>query len=183
MVYVTRDSSLLNFNTIFSHLKVGAGMRVGDLGCGGHGLFALHAARLVGSRGVVYTVDILKTTLAEVAKKARLEGLANVKAIWSNLEIVGSTAIIPQSLDVALLVNVLFQTPDRASVLSEAKRLLKPGGQLLVVEWKPSAMPLGPALNRRVIERECLAIARAAGFTLTEPFDAGRYHYGLVFTK
>ncbi len=181
MAYIALRSTLLNADEILTHVMMRQGMRVGDLGCGGHGQFSLNAARKVGSTGVVYVVDILKTVLAELAKKARLEGIANIKPIWSNLEIVGSTAIPAQSLDIALLINLLFQTRDRVSVLTEAKRLLKPGGQLLIVDWKPTATPLGPAVERRFTPPDCQRAA--AGFILVEQFDAGRYHYGMVFIR
>jgi len=183
MPYIASESSLLSPSAVLVHLRLGAGMRVADLGCGGHGQFTLHAARLVGPRGLVYAVDILKSTLAELAKKARLEGCSNVKPIWSNLEVVGATAIPAGSLDAALLVNVLFQSRDRASLLQEAGRLLRTGSQLLVVDWQLGASPLGPPQEQRLTPAQVKANAQAAGFQLSEEFSAGRYHYGLVFTK
>lgn len=183
MAYIAKKTNLLPAGEMLKHIPLAAGARVGDLGCGGHGLFALAAARLIGPRGVVYAVDILKTTLAEVAQKARLDGVANIKPIWSNLEIVGATAIPPQSLDAVLLISVLFQCHDRPSVLTEAKRLLKPGGALLVVDWKTTATALGPAAQHRIAPPAMHALVTAAGFVAGEQFDAGPYHYGMVFTK
>lgn len=183
MPYIAATNALLNPETVLTHLPLTAGMRVGDLGCGGHGQFAVKAARLVGQRGMVYVVDIRKSALAEITKKARLVGVTNVKPIWANLELVGSTGIPPGTLDAAMLINVLFQTPDRASLFLESKRLLNGGGTLVVVDWKTAASPLGPALERRITPLEVSAHATAAGFQLRETFDAGPYHYGLAFTK
>lgn len=183
MPYVSTGSSLLNTDQLFYQLNLKEGMRVGDLGCGGHGHFPIRAARLVGNGGVVYAVDILKSVLAEISKKARLEGISNIKPIWTNLELVGAAAIPPASLDTALLINVLFQTKDRASIFREAKRLLKPDGTLLVVDWKLTATPFGPKPWQRIAPETIQAFAAAAGLRLRETFDAGRYHYGMIFFR
>ncbi|MDD5110171.1 MAG: class I SAM-dependent methyltransferase [Patescibacteria group bacterium] len=183
MPYITSDSQLLHPEAVFAHLKLRAGSKIADLGCGGHGQFTLGAARLAGTTGKVYAVDILKSALAEIAKKARLENLPNIKPIWANLEIVGVTAVPEASLDITLLINVLFQTRDRASIFREARRLLKPGGQLLVVEWKTTATPFGPPTDHRLSPDQVVALGTAARLQRQETFDAGKYHYGIVFTK
>lgn len=183
MPYVTTGSTLLNPDLLFYRLGLKEGMRVGDLGCGGHGQFPIRAAQLVGKNGVVYAVDILKSVLAEISKKARLKGITNIKPIWTNLELIGATAIPPATLDTALLINVLFQTKDRANIFREAKRLLKPGGTLLVIDWKTTASPFGPEPSHRIAPAAIQAFAAAAGLRLREAFDAGRYHYGMIYIR
>ncbi len=83
-------------------------MSVGDLGCGNLGYFSVPAAKIVGQNGVVYAVDILKSVLQSVENIARQEGLDNIKTVWSNLEVVGATKITPASLDLIMVVNMLF---------------------------------------------------------------------------
>lgn len=183
MTYVAAGNTVINTEAVVTRLNLRAGMHVADLGCGGHGLFSLRLARLVGASGLVYAVDILKPTLAELAKKARLEGATNVKPVWSDLETVGAANIPDASIDGALVVNVLFQVRDRASLLGEARRILKPAGRLVVVDWQPSASPFGPPAAERLTPRIAATHAQAAGFKLVEDFTAGKYHYGLVFTK
>ena len=183
MVYITERTTLINPAAMLAHLPLRAGLRVGDLGCGGHGQIAAAAARAVGDSGTVYLVDIRKSALAELVKKTRLIGIRNVKSIWANLELVGATGLPAGTLDAAMLINVMFQAQDKASVFLETKRLLKSGGALLVVDWKTAATRLGPPSDHRVPPNELEAYARAAGFQLRETFDAGPYHYGLVFTR
>src|SRR3989338_11597175 len=104
MVYISGGNELLDPEEIFKHIELKGGQRVADLGCGGAGHFVLPAAQKVGSLGTVYAVDILKSVLQTVASKARLEGVANVKTVWSNLELPGATKIPKESLDAAFLI-------------------------------------------------------------------------------
>lgn len=183
MVYISGGNELLNADQLLGHLAITEGMRLADLGCGGHGRFVIPAARLVGKKGVAYAVDILKSALEETAHKARLEGVGNLKTVWANLESVGATKIPAGSLDVAFLKNILFQSKEHGRIFQETLRLLKPGGQLLVADWKGIATPFGPPPIDRVAAKTAKAHAAAAGFQLTEEFEAGAYHYGLVFVK
>jgi len=162
---------------------VEAGMRVADLGCGNLGYFAFMTAKAVGKNGVVYAVDILKSVLEAVENKARQEGFENVKVVWSNLEKVGATKIPAGSLDVAYIHNMLFQSTDDAAVLKEAYRLVKPGGKVLVIDWLKIATPFGPTIGERIDAEEAKKCGVGAGFKLLQEFEAGPYHYGLVFQK
>ena len=81
-------------------------------------------------------MDILRTALETISKRAHAENLANIKTVWSNLEIFGATKIEAGSLDVGLLINTLYQSHKRAEILRESIRLLKKNGKLVIVEWK-----------------------------------------------
>lgn len=164
-------------------LGVGTGHQVADLGCGGAGFFTLPAARLVGMRGKVYAVDILKAALDGMMSKAKLENLVNIEAVWSDLERVGATKIPPDTLDEALLVNIMFQSRQNQNILQEARRLLKAGGKLLVVDWKVEPTPFGPPLENRLAPQAVAQFAAQAGLQLTKQFEAGSYHYGFIFSK
>ncbi len=158
-------------------------MKVADLGCGAVGHFVFPASKLVGKEGVIYALDIQRGVLEGIEKKAKVENAANVQTVWSDLERFGAAKITSNSLDAAMLLNTLFQTKDRVTVLREAARMLKVGGKLLVVDWLPTGAPFGPPLEGRVdpffLEREVDKL----GLHLLKRFSAGPYHYGLVFEK
>lgn len=177
-------AKLLNPDDLLTDkLGVKLGQQVGDLGCGGAGYFSLPAARLVGPNGKVYAVDVLKSALEGVLSKAKLESLLNIEAIWSDLEKVGATKVVPESLDHALLVNILFQSRQNESLVQEAKRLLRVGGKLLVVDWKVETTPFGPPLANRLPAEAVKQLVGKFGFTVEKEFEAGPYHYGFVFIK
>src|SRR3989344_1942674 len=142
---VAGGNELLNPERILKdQLGLGNAHSVADLGAGGAGYFTLQAAKLVGEHGLVYAVDIIKGHLRNIESRAKIEGYDNIRTIWSNLEKYGATKINDQSLDFALLVNVLFQNKKPELLMKEAVRMIKTGGKLLVVDWRPGRFIFGP---------------------------------------
>lgn len=159
------------------------GYTVADLGCGASGHFVFPAAHLVGSKGQVYAVDILKSVLSAIESRGKLEGVDNVEGVWADLEKPGSTKITDGSVDLTLLVNTLSQIPAKETVVREAARITKSGGTLIVGDWKRTASPLGPPPERRLDPAMAKQLVGVGGFELIKEFEAGPYHYGLVFRK
>jgi len=176
-------NTLLDANLILSKSHLTEKMKVADLGCGSSGHFVFPSARLVGKKGIVYAVDILRTTLESINKRARAENLPNIKTIWSNLEIFGATKIENSSLDIAYLINTLHQSHKRAEIIRESIRMIKGGGRLVVVEWKNIAAPFGPATEEKVKKEAVEEAAKKLGLRPDEDFEAGQYHYGQIFVK
>jgi ubiquinone/menaquinone biosynthesis C-methylase UbiE len=174
---------LFDINFILNKIAITEGQRVAELGCGNFGYFVFPVARMVGARGRVFAVDILKNTLEDIKKRALQENLQQIETVWSNLEIFKGTKIESASLDQALLINILHQSNKRVEILREAVRMLKNGSQLLVVEWKNSDSPFGPRSEQRVSKESLKEAAPKLGLNLKTEFEAGPYHYGLIFYK
>lgn len=168
---------------VFKKIGLEENMHVGDLGCGNLAYYAFGAAKMIGKNGIVYAVDILKTALNAVENKARQDGIDNLKTVWSNLEMVGATNIPAGSLDVIFIHNVLFQAGEHAGFLKETARLLKAGGKLMIIDWKKTGAPFGPPVKDRPDPEAVKALAASTGFKLTEEFEAGPYHWGMMFIK
>ena len=166
-----------------NQLGVVYGSKLADLGCGGNGHFTFQSAELVGDMGLVYAVDILKMVLKNIEHQAKMMGLDNIKVIHSNLENYGSANINDGSLDFALLVTVLFQNKQPEKIVREAGRMLKPGGKLLVIDWKDGRFPFGPAQEMKVDTSTVDDVALGAGFKKIEDIEVGKFHYGIVFEK
>jgi len=183
MRITTGGNALLDVNFILNKAQVGESMKVADLGCGASGHFVFSAARIVGKRGRVFAVDILKNILESIDKRIKQENIDNVTTIWSNLEIFGATKIESGSLDIALLINTLYQSHKRQEILREALRMLKKESRLLVVEWKNTSSPFGPPAEEQVRSDILKSAAQKLGLRIEEEFEAGQYHYGVLFTK
>lgn len=183
MTGLTGGNILLDVNLLFNKAQVEEKMKVADLGCGSSGHFVFPCARLIGKKGVMYAVDILRTALAMISKRARTENLANIKTIWSNLEIFGATKIEAGSLDIGLLINTLYQSHKQVEILRESIRLLKKNGKLVIVEWKNIAAPFGPPPEERVKKELIDNAAKKLGLRPEDEFEAGPYHYGLIYVK
>ncbi len=181
-VKISGGNELIDPKKLLEQGGLKAGSVVADLGCGSSGHFVFPAAHLVGEKGRVYAVDILPSVLQSIESRAKLEGLSNVVRVWADLERPGALQI-EGGIDIALLVNTLFQVKDSAVVIKEASRVLKPGGRLLVGEWKATSTPLGPSAMMRVDSSKVKQWAKDAGIAFDREFEAGPYHYGLVFKK
>src|SRR5574344_909371 len=94
-----KKTILFDIDGILRKMTIGEGQKVAELGCGNFGFFVWPLAKLIGRRGQVYAVDVLKNTLEEVRLRALKDNLPQVKTVWSNLEIYKATAIETNSLD------------------------------------------------------------------------------------
>lgn len=162
---------------------ISAGYLVAELACGATGHFVFPAAHLVGEKGKVYAVDILKSVLAAIDSRAKWERVDNVEGIWADLEKPSATRLPDGAADLTVLVNDLSQIPSKEAVLREAARITKSGGTLLVGDWKKINSPLGPPSEKRLDPGQVKTLCTDAGFELTREFEAGQYHFGLVFKK
>lgn len=181
---VASGNEFLNPQKILHEVGLTYGHRVADLGCGGAGYFVLQASKIVGDRGIVYGVDVLKHALSGLKSKLELEGTRNVILVWSNLEIYGAAKQIKDgSLDIAFLINTLFQSKSKGAIIKEATRIISPGGKLLVIDWKTGGLTFGPNEKDLVSPREIQQHAETNGLTLEKAFDPGQYHFGLLFKK
>ena len=158
------------------------GMRIADFGSGA-GYFTILVAEIVGSSGKVIAVDIMDDALATVRAKAQAERLTNVETVKSNLEVAGSSGADSGSQDMVLLVNALYQSEKKISIIEEARRILKPEGKLILIDWQKGTGGFGPPDDRRLNSEAMRNITLSAGFELENVIDAGVFHYGFIFKK
>lgn len=180
---VLGGAELVDAGGVLRKVGLEQGLRVADFGCGGRAYFTLQAAKLVGRDGIVYAIDILKSSLKAVDDLARFYNLRNTKAIWADLEVLGSTKIDKESLDFVIITNLFFQTKKHQTIWQEAFRTLKPGSKVFVSDWNKTASPLGPPLSLRIDPGKIKKTAQENGFSLIEEFLAGPYHFGLIFVR
>ena len=157
------------------------GMKVGDFGAGS-GHYARAAAGIVGPSGKVYAVDVQEDVLKHLRLNLHRHHHSIVEAIWGDIEKAGGTHLRDASLDAVILANIFFQAENRFGLLAEIKRVLRPEGKLLMVDWAGSYGGIGPALDKVVPEHEAEAFFINGGFHKAKSFRAGPHHYGILFT-
>lgn len=164
-------------------LQVGLrdGMKVADLGSGS-GHYALAAGPMVGEKGRVYAIDVQEEVLKHLKDSAHRKHVFNVETVWGDAERHTGTRLREHSIDAVILANALFQIQNRSGILAEIKRIIKPGGKLLVVDWAGSYGGMGPHANHVVAEHDAEALFINGGFHKAKGMRAGPHHYGIVFT-
>jgi len=159
---------------ILEKLDLNKKMVAADFGCGSGG-WAIPLAKKV---KWVFAIDILEEPLSALRSKMKMEKVFNIDPLRGNVE--GKTTLLSESCDLVLMTNLLFQVDDAKKVFEEAKRVLKEGGKILVVDWKEKA-EVGP--EKRVSVEKIKEIAKGVGLSFEEEFEAGIYHFGLIFSK
>ena len=109
-------------------IELREGETVLDLGSGG-GIDVLLSARRVGTTGKVYGLDMTEEMLALARENQRKAGATNVEFLKGEIE---SIPLPDNSVDVVISNCVINLSADKDRVLSEAFRLLKPGGRFAV---------------------------------------------------
>jgi arsenite methyltransferase len=97
-----------------------------DLGSGG-GIDVILSARRVGPTGRAYGLDMTEEMLALAQRNAAEAGVANVQFLKGEIEAV---PLPSASVDVIISNCVVNLSTDKAAVLTEAFRVLRPGGRL-----------------------------------------------------
>jgi arsenite methyltransferase len=102
------------------------GETVLDLGSGG-GLDVLLSARRVGPAGKAYGLDMTDEMLEVARANAREAGAANAEFLKGHIEAI---PLPGESVDVIISNCVINLSVDKAAVLAESFRVLRPGGRL-----------------------------------------------------
>jgi ubiquinone/menaquinone biosynthesis C-methylase UbiE len=151
-------------------IGVATGMTVLELGPG-PGFLTVEAAHRIGGSGRLYSLDIAPAMIARVRKKFTGESADNVSLT------VGSGECLPfkdVSFDLAYLVTVIGEIPDKGQAFRELYRVLRPGGILSISEFIPDPdYPLRGTVTRGAL---------AAGF---EPYQqlGNLFNYVLNFRR
>lgn len=182
--FVLRSGTeLINPFKLLERVGIRKGWYVADMGCGSTGHFVIPAAQLVGADGVVYAVDIRRDFLEHIDRLARHDQFFNIRSIWADMDVYGATRIESQSLDLCLLINNLYLSQNRPALIREMARLTKPGGRILIVEWKATATAIGPPADRRLTSEQSQAICQSQYMELLDEVDVGHSHYGLLYER
>lgn len=154
-------------------------MSIADFGSGsGHYVWPM--AEAVGPTGHVFAIDVQQDLLKRIHNEANKRGLKNVKIIWSDLEKPKGSKLADNALDLVLISNLLFQLEDKGIALREAKRILKPAGKLVLIDWLGSFSMMGPHKKDVVTKEAGRELAEQCGLKLVREFSAGAHHWGLM---
>jgi len=166
---------------IIEMAEIKSGEKVADFGCGS-GYFSIPASLVVGETGEVFSFDVLPLALEALDSQAKVQGVDNIIFKRVNLEKKDGTGLENESVDWVIMKDILFQNKNKEVILGEAKRILKNGGNILVMEWNNN-LTIGPDEKSRIAPQNLTNMICDSGFVFKKQVNAGDYHYVTIATK
>jgi ubiquinone/menaquinone biosynthesis C-methylase UbiE len=152
---------------------------VADVGCG-IGYFTIPAAEIVSSRNIVYALDTSKEMLIEVEKRAKNAGISNIVGIETEEY---DLKLQDESVSFVLIINVLHEINNKGRFIKEARRILKPLGRVVIIDWEKKKTEMGPPIEHRIAKQETIEFLKSSGFGVSLELDIADIFYGLVAVK
>ena len=136
----------------------------------GSGFYSVEVARKI-SEGHLGLLDLQPEMLKKAQQKLKAKGLSNVGYTLADA---GKLPFKEDAFDLIFLVAVLGEIADQRAFLSEAHRVLKPGGTLSISEHLPDPDFSPFAKVRSLVEKE--------GFEFYDR-HGGRWSYTVNFRE
>jgi len=162
---------------VVAALGLKPGETVADIGAGS-GYFALRLAAAVGPTGRVYAVDVDPAMIRHLNHRVRDAGLENVRSILADPD---DPLLTDASVDRFFVCDTWHHIDDPVQYLARMKRMLRPGGQVVMIDFHARELPIGPPAPMKIARETLVTQLRAAGFALAAEHTFLPYQYFLIF--
>jgi len=167
---------------VFSNIVTGRESTYLDLACGA-GRYTLALAERVGKGSVIHALDLWEEGIAALRESAREAGFGNVRP-----ELADATQPLPlgdNSIDVCFMATALHDLPEptREGVVQEIRRILKPQGAFVLIEFKKLDYGPGPKKENRISEADADALILPVGFRKEISMSLGEFPYLVRYCK
>ena len=151
---------------------------VADIGAG-TGYFTFPIARKA-SEGTVHAVDIQPEMLEFIEARKRHDQVSNVDAVLGRID---DASLPPDSIDIAFAVDAYHEFSNPWEMLQSIKRALRPGGTLILVEFRLEDPEVPIKRLHKMSEAQARRELEAAGFEWVRTDSALPRQHVLVFRK
>ncbi len=177
--WLERDSRVVEERTdmLVKALNLTAGMRVADIGAG-TGFLSREMAQLVGAQGQVFAVDIQPEMLGKLKKLQKT--YPNITPVLAGER---TTNLAPDSVDLAIMVDVYHELAYPFEVIADTLHALKKNGQLVLVEFRgeDAKVPIKP--SHKMTEAQIIKEMRVHGLRHEKTIASLPWQHIVVFTK
>jgi len=150
-----------------------------DVGCG-NGYFTFPASDIAGSRGKVFALDISSELLADINIRAKEENKTNIEVIKTEEN---NLRISKESVDLAFSCNVMHEAKDLDLFLKEIKRVLKPQGRIVIIDWEKTDGDVGPPKEHRLDKNVIIRELKDIGFKYIKAKNLNKDLYRITALK
>jgi arsenite methyltransferase len=162
---------------VIAAMNLKEGETLADIGAGS-GYFAFRFARKLGDSGRVYAVDINSDMILYMNRHIRDTKLKNVTTILSD----PNDPLLAEALiDRFFICNTWHHIGDRNQYLALMRKMLKPGGQIIILDYRKEPLPVGPPPEMKMAREEVIKEMESGGFKVGKEHTFLPYQYFLVF--
>jgi ubiquinone/menaquinone biosynthesis C-methylase UbiE len=159
-------------------LELKEGERLADIGAGS-GYFSMRFAHHVGTGGQVLAVDINPDMIIHLNQRIRDAGVENVRTI---LALPDDPLLAASSVDRVFICDTWHHIGNHLQYLAQLRKILKPGGQVIIIDFQKKAMTVGPPAEIRIAREDVMREFEQSGFRLAKEHTFLPYQYFLIFT-
>ena len=160
-------------------LKVAKGSTVGDVGAGS-GYMSLRLARLVGTAGRVYAVDVQPGMLQLLQQNAAKAKVTNVVPVLGTFD---DPKLPAGELDLIIMVDVYHEFSQPQRMLQRMREALKPGGRLALFEYRAEDPNVPILLLHKMTKAQVKTEVELEGFKQARVYDDLPWQHLIVFTR
>lgn len=158
-------------------LDLKPGEVIADIGAGS-GYFSFRFAQHV-RPGRVYAVDIGPDMILHMNRCIRDLGITNITTVLAPPD---DPLLADASLDRVFICDTWHHVEKQGEYLAKLKKMLKPGGQLVMIDFQKRELPVGPPLEMKIAREDLVRQLGGAGFQLLKEYTFLPYQYFLVFS-
>ncbi|MGH9198977.1 MAG: class I SAM-dependent methyltransferase [Acidimicrobiia bacterium] len=163
---------------VLKALDLKPGEVIADIGAGS-GYFAFRLAHHVGPTGRVYAVDINPDMVLHMNRRIRDTETRNLVTVLAAPD----DPLLPDaSIDRFFICDTWHHIEDQAKYLALIKRMLKPGGQVVIIDFHKKELPVGPPTEMKIARDDLVRQVESSGFALAREHTFLPYQYFLVFS-
>ena len=162
---------------VLTALDIKPGEIIADIGAGS-GYFTFRLARHVSERGTVYAVDVSPDMILHINRAIRDHKVTNVFSILAEPD----DPLLPvTSVDRFFFSDSWHHIENQTKYLSLMKKMLKPNGEVVMIDFDKKETPVGPPLEMRIAREDLIKQMTSNGFRLAKEHTFLPYQYFLVF--
>jgi ubiquinone/menaquinone biosynthesis C-methylase UbiE len=162
---------------VIAALGLKPGEVIADIGAGS-GFFSFRFAPKVGKGGRVYAVDINPDMILYMNRCIRDKKIKNVTTI---LSVPDDPLLTDASINRFFICNTWHHVENRPRYIALMKKMLKPGGQIIVLDYKKEQLPVGPPPDMKIAKEDVIREMESNGFKLAKEHALLPYQYFLIF--
>jgi ubiquinone/menaquinone biosynthesis C-methylase UbiE len=162
---------------VLTALNLKPGEVLADIGAGS-GYFAFRLAHHVGDKGKVYAVDVSPDMILHINRRIRELKATNVVSILADPD----DPLLPDvSVNRFFFSDSWHHIENQTKYLSLVKKMLKPGGEIIMIDFHKKELPVGPPMQMKIAREDLIKQMESNGFRLTKEHTFLQYQYFLVF--